>query len=335
MDPLTQGALGAAFPQAIATSRKGAVVLAGLFGFLAGLLPDLDVLIKSTDDPLLFLEYHRQFTHSLVFIPVGGLIAATVLHFLVGRRWRLPFGRTLLFCTLGYSTHGLLDFMTSYGTMLFWPFTNARYAANIISIIDPLFTVPIVLLVIVAAIRRARLYARLALAWGCLYLCLGAVQHYGARQMAEDIAAARGHSIERLLVKPSFGNILVWKSVYESGDRFYVDGMRVGIAPAVYPGPSLVRLDPARDFPWLDPASQQARDIERFSWFSMGYIALNPEEPDQVIDVRYSFLPNQLEALWWIELARDAAPDRHVRFVTNNGDTRADFITLWRLMTAE
>ena len=72
MDPLTQGALGAALPQA--TRSKLHVGIAGGLGFLAGMTADLDVLIRSEADPLLFLEYHRQFTHALIFIPVGGLL---------------------------------------------------------------------------------------------------------------------------------------------------------------------------------------------------------------------------------------------------------------------
>ena len=155
MDPLTQGALGAALPQATATKPKGTVALAGCFGFLAGLAPDLDVLIRSSADPLLFLEYHRQFTHSLIFIPLGGLVAAGLLHLLLGRRHRLPFSRSFLFCTLGYGTHGLLDFATSYGTMLFWPFSEERYAAGIVSIVDPLFTGPLLVLIVIAGIKRA------------------------------------------------------------------------------------------------------------------------------------------------------------------------------------
>ena len=72
MDPLSQGVLGASLPQA--SSNRQQVAIAGVFGFLAGMAPDLDVLIRSSTDPLLFLEYHRQFTHSLIFIPVGGLL---------------------------------------------------------------------------------------------------------------------------------------------------------------------------------------------------------------------------------------------------------------------
>jgi inner membrane protein len=335
MDPLTQGALGAALPQAVATSRRGAVAAAGVFGFLAGMAADLDVFIRSVDDPLLFLEYHRQFTHALVFIPLGGLIIATVLHLVAGRWLRLGFARTFMFCTLGYATHGLLDFATSYGTMLFWPFSHERYAASVISIVDPLFTLPVLILVVIAGLRRAPLYARLALVWVCLYMATATVQRFGALQMAEDIATARGHAPERLTVKPTFGNILVWRSVYEADGRFYVDGLRVGIAPTLYPGTSVARLDPARDFPWLDTASQQFRDLRRFTRFSQGYAARNPDALNTVIDVRYASLPNELDALWSIVLTPGAAAKRHVVFQTDRRNARADMATLWHLITAD
>ncbi|MDE0994693.1 MAG: metal-dependent hydrolase, partial [Rhodospirillales bacterium] len=104
MDPLTQGALGAALPQAIA--KNPFVIRAGLFGFLAGMAADLDTFIRSSEDPLLYLEYHRQFTHSLIFIPFGGLLCGLLLYGLIGRRWNLSLGQSVLYCILGYATHG-------------------------------------------------------------------------------------------------------------------------------------------------------------------------------------------------------------------------------------
>lgn len=333
MDPFTQGVLGAVLPQA--TARKDTVVLAGIFGFLAGLAPDLDVLIRSDEDPLLFLEYHRQFTHALLFIPIGGLISAGLLHVLIGRRWGLPFLQSLLFCTLGYGTHGLLDFATSYGTMLFWPFSNARYAASIISVIDPAFTLPVAALALVSIIKRSPFFARLALIWAAFYLSLGFLQHQAARGMAEEIARARGHQAEHLTVKPSFGNILIWKTLYEADNRYYVDAVRPSFGAMVFPGTSVAKLDTTRDFSWLDPASQQFRDIERFRWFSQGYVARNPSAPDQVIDVRYSFLPNDIKPLWSIELTQQAGADAHVAFRTDRGDSRAGMAALWTMITAD
>ena len=72
MDPITQGTVGAAFAQS--TARNKNILQITLIGFLAGLAPDLDVLIQSSDDPIIFLEYHRQFSHSLFFIPFGSLL---------------------------------------------------------------------------------------------------------------------------------------------------------------------------------------------------------------------------------------------------------------------
>jgi inner membrane protein len=191
MDPFTQGTLGAALPQA--TRHKASIAAAGALGFLSGMAADLDVLIRSPVDPLLFLEYHRQFTHALIFIPLGGLITALVLHWLLGRRWKLSFAQTALFCTLGYATHALLDTATSYGTMLLWPFSDHRFAWRIVSVIDPLFTGPLAMLVAASALKRSPAYARAGLIWAGLYLSLGALQHHAALQMGRDIAAARGH----------------------------------------------------------------------------------------------------------------------------------------------
>ena len=332
MDPLTQGVLGAALPQATAARGKLAAS-AGLLGFLAGMAADLDVLIRSSSDPLLFLEYHRQFTHSLVFIPVGGLICAALLHAILGRRRGLSFRQSWLFCTLGYATHALLDACTTYGTMLFWPFSDVRIAWNTISIIDPLFTLPLLLAVVLAGKRGRPLFARLGLLWACGYMALGLWQRSEATQMGYEVAAGRGHVPIRLEAKPSFGNILVWKTVYETRDRYYVDAVRVGLAPKVFAGDSLEKLDIRRDLPWLPAGSQQARDVERFRWFSNGYVARDPRYPNRVIDIRYSMIPNELAPLWSIELRRGAGPLEHAKYLVHR-DTGEDRVALlWRMLS--
>jgi inner membrane protein len=332
MDPVTQGALGAALPQA--TTSKTHVAVAGLLGFVAGMAADLDVFIRSDTDPLMFLEYHRQFTHSLIFIPVGGLLCALALHRIIGRRRGLTFGRTFLFCTLGYATHALLDTCTSYGTMLLWPFSDARFSWSVVSIVDPLFTVPLVIMVVLAGLRRKPWLARLGLAWAVAYLGLGVLQHQAALAMGAEIAAERGHAPVRIEAKPSFANILVWKIIYETPERFHVDAVRAGLRPRVFPGVSVARLDAGRDLPWLDPASRQARDLERFQRFSDGFVAEDPNRPNRVIDVRYSFVPNTVSALWSIELAPAAPPTAHVRYRTHREHARESLGTLWEMMVS-
>lgn len=321
MDPLTQGVIGAALPQAVA--RKPKIIAAGLFGFVAGIVPDLDVLIQSEVDPLLYLEYHRQFTHSLIFVPIGGLICAAIFQLLLGRFFDLTFKQTWLFCALGFGTHGLLDAFTSYGTMLLWPFSDERFSWKIVSVVDPLFTVPIIVLLVLATWKRRRGFAQLGLLWAGVYLGLGFMQQQTAISMGTALAEERGHTVIRIEAKPSFANILVWKTVYETTDAFYVDAVRVRIAPQVFAGASIVKLDVARDFPWLEQGTQQARDIERFRWFSDDYLARDPNDPDRIIDVRYSMVPNEIAALWSIGLSPDATAESHVGFATHRGDVKA------------
>jgi len=332
MDPLTQGALGAALPQATAARGKY-VGSAGLLGFLAGMTADLDVFIRSSNDPLLFLEYHRQFSHSLVFIPVGGLLCALLLHALLGRRRGLRFRQSWLFCTLGYATHALLDACTSYGTMLLWPFSNARIAWNAISIIDPLFTLPLLLGVVLAARQQRPVFARLGLLWACTYMALGIWQRNEAIEMGYALAATRGHQPVRLEAKPSFANILVWKTVYETADRYYIDAVRPGFAPRVFTGNSVQKLDVPRDLPWLDRRSQQAMDIERFRWFSNGFIARDPQNPARVIDIRYSMIPNELAPLWSIELRPGARVDEHARYLVHRDGDDNRAARMWRMLS--
>lgn len=333
MDPFTQGVVGAMLPQASAGRRQ--VVAAGVLGWLAGMAPDLDVLIRSSTDPLLFLEYHRQFTHSLLFIPVGSLLCALLLYLPIGRRWGLSLPQTWLFCALGYATHGLLDACTTYGTLLLWPFSDQRFAWNTISIIDPLFTLPLLALVVAAARSRRPLWARLALVWALAYLGLGAWQRDLAQEVGRELAAQRGHHPQKLEAKPSFGNILLWKVVYESDGVFYVDAVRSWPAPVIYPGSSIARLDPGRDLPWLDPASQQARDIQRFRWFSNGYVALDPRHPGRIMDVRYSMLPNEIDPLWSIQLQPDAGPRAHVDYLVHRDSGGGRLQRLWQMLRGE
>lgn len=315
MDPLTQGTLGAALPQTVATPAR--MAQATFCGALAGMAPDLDVLIRSPADPLLFLEFHRQFTHSLAFIPVGAALCAGVFHLLVGRRWGWTLRTTFLFSLLGYATHALLDACTSYGTQLFWPFSDRRVAWNNVSIIDPLATLPLLGLVVLAWRKRRRVFAIAGMGWFVAYLLLGVVARERAEGHARRLATSRGHEGHRLTVKPSFANLLVWKSVYEAEGRYFVDAVRLGLLDdaSVYPGTSVPVLDVARDFPWLDPRSQQARDIERFRWFSSDYLGVDPRHPNRIGDIRYSLLPNDIRPLWAIVLDPDADRTTHAEFL--------------------
>ncbi|AUV88380.1 metal-dependent hydrolase [Vibrio campbellii] len=320
MDPLTQGLVGASL--ALSASKKQHLVVAGALGLLAGMAPDLDILIRSTKDPLLFLEFHRQFTHSLFFIPIGSFICALILHPLIAKKGGLSFKQSWWYCALGYATHGLLDACTSYGTQLLWPFTNTRYSWSTVSVIDPLFTLPILFTLILGLMKRNPWYPRIALAWALVYLTFGMYQRDRAEEAGWALAEARRHTPQRLEAKPTFANTLVWKVIYETEHYYHVDAIRAGRSIKTYTGESIAKLNVAADFPWLDPASQQAKDIERFRWFSDGFIARDPNKGLRVIDVRYSIVPNEFNALWGIELSETADKGMHVEYTTHRDSSQ-------------
>ena len=293
MDPLSQGTVGAAFAQSVA--NKNNIFKISVIGFLAGLAPDLDILIKSPSDPILFLEYHRQFTHSLFFIPFGSLIVALILFPFVKSSMSK---KTVYYASLlGYATHGLLDACTSYGTQLFWPFSNERVTWNNISIVDPLFTIPVLILVVIAIKTKKKIFSFFSIGWIIFYLSLGFIQYERALLAAVELAQMRGHSPERLTLKPSFGNLILWKSIYQHNENFYVDAIRTAYSSTWCLGESVRIFDYQYHLPELDKESQQKKDIERFRWFSQDYLGYDKKR-NIVTDVRYSMIPNQISPMW-------------------------------------
>ena len=328
MDIVTQGLLGAVVAQSVA--RREQQRIAALIGGLSGLLADADILIRSSTDPLLTLEFHRHFSHALLFIPIGALIAALPLWLLLRRR--IGFAATYLFAFAGYSLSGVLDAFTSYGTQLFWPLSDARIALNLIAVVDPVFSLALLLALVVAAVRRSPLAARLGLLFAAGYLLLAAVQQQRADRVAVQLATSRNHPIERLLIKPTLGNLLLWRVVYQSEGRFHIAAVRVGLGDAViYPGASVPRLLPEHDLPSLRQDAMTFKDIRRFARFSDGWLARHPQDDTVIGDVRYSMSPDGVIPLWGIGFD-PARQEQHVSYRFYRDSSAADRARSWAML---
>jgi inner membrane protein len=325
MDPVSHALLGAAAAQSTAReSRLRAVSLAAAAGALA---PDLDLLIRSAGDPVLTLEVHRQFTHALAFAPLGALASAALIFRLV--RAQARFLHAYVAALIGYTSHVLLDACTTYGTVLFWPFSQQRIAWSTLAVADFAFTLPLTVLVAVAVIRRRPRFAVAGVAWVLGYFAFSALQAERAAAAATALAISRGHTAERMAVIPAlFSSLVLWKVVYENGGRYYVDAIRTGFVPAVYPGVSTAKLDIARHFPWLDPASQQAVDVERFRRVAGDLLAVDEASPNRIVDLRYSLVPNEIAGFWAIVLDPSAARDAHVGLVPTRDNAPRDALRL-------
>ena len=309
MDIFTQGVLGATLAQS--SARKEHLRTASFVGLFSGVLADADILIKSSTDPLLTLEYHRHFTHSVFFIPIGALIAFLLLWPFL--RKRLPARYLYFYCCMGFLLSGFIDACTSYGTHLFWPLMDERISWHFIPIIDPIFTACLLVTLIIGFKTLRPVFARTGLLLAGCYLVFAIIQLNRAEQSIYELAEQRNHTIEKIMVKPTIGNTILWRSVYLSDDEFYIDAVRTGFNKRIYTGTSIERFDMNEAFPEIDKNTTLYNDIKRFEYFSDGYVSFYPHKPNILGDVRYSMGPLSSIPLWGIEMNLDE-PEQHVKY---------------------
>ena len=141
MDSITQGVLGAAIGEAFLGKKignKGAII-----GAIVATIPDLDVVLYLFYDKFEMLSIHRGFSHSIAFSFLGAFIIAFILSKI---KWfeRITLKLLLLFTWLCLFTHILLDAFTAYGTQLFLPFSDKRLGFDSINVVDPIYTIPLI-----------------------------------------------------------------------------------------------------------------------------------------------------------------------------------------------
>jgi inner membrane protein len=310
MDPFTQGVLGAAFAQSFAEKKE--IKIACLAGIAGGMAADIDILIKSSSDPLLGIEFHRHFTHSLWFIPIGGLLVAFFLWLIFRKKW--SFGTLYLFSTLGYATHALLDACTSYGTRLLWPLSNARISWDTVSVIDPIISMALLIFVVLGVYKKSAFLSRVGMACALGYLTLGFFQNDRVGDLIAKKAIERGHNIERLKLSPTLGNLIVWRTIYQYNGKYYVDAVIANPfnADIIIEGSSVAVLNPETIYPSLSNDSMQRNDIRRFDYFAQGYLFMYDDE-HTIGDLRYSAQPHKIQPIWGIKID-PTTPNNHVEY---------------------
>jgi inner membrane protein len=298
MDPVTHALAGAVIAYSVCGREHTGRAL--LLGATAAVLPDLDVLIRSSSDPLLAIEHHRGFTHSLaVSLPAGAIVGAFVArNEMRSRRAAVVAG------ALAWTSHGLLDAATTYGTQLLWPFSRLRVSLDVISIIDPLFTI-VLAIAVIAAMRSQRALVVGCMAIAAAWLVVGAVQRERAIDAQRELASRRRTNVVRGAVFPTIGNRVVWRSLYESNGVLHMDRIRV---PWFGQSSS---FEVAR-VPSLAPVRSKdrriRRDLERFIWFSDGWVARDPTDPTVIGDARYSLNETGWQPVWGIRFREGGDP---------------------------
>ncbi len=304
MDNVTHAALGIAAGIAV-HRRGGSVSAAALAALLAAEAPDLDVFIRSADDPLVSFRWHRHFTHSFVFMPVWALLSAWISAWLFRRTHTIGWRSLFLPGLVGALTHLLCDGCTSYGTMLLWPFTEARYAWDCLPIIDLLATLPLLVLAIVAWRKHSARLAFYGLAWFTAYAGLGLWQHARAERSLRAWLAEKNINPERLALKPTISNLIVWRVVWLNDGRWQVAALR----NVPFTSPRLVVGESRAAWSTTSagnppPSSEGAKVIADFSRFTGGWnsYAVLPGAIS-VGDIRFAMSPTSSRPLWSVRCA--------------------------------
>lgn len=271
MDSVSQIALGASVAVA-AMGPRSAVWKAAAWGAVAGTLPDLDVLVGH-GDPVLDMVLHRSHSHApfwltLLSLPMAAAIARLHGEWAHWKRWWLAIWLALV-------THPLLDAMTIYGTQLAQPFSSHPYGVGSVFIIDPLYTLPLLVGVIWAMSSRASVRGRIAnglgLALSSLYLIWGVAAQAHVQEIAHSSLAAQGIAADRVLVTPAPFNTLLWRVVAVAGDHYH-EGYR-----------SLLDDEPLIDFERFERGAALEREVQgldalrRVAAFSKGFYALREQ----------------------------------------------------------
>ncbi|MBJ6983517.1 metal-dependent hydrolase [Luteimonas sp. MC1750] len=290
MDSLTQIVLGGAVAAAIAPpGHRRAALLAGA---ALGTLPDLDSLPIAlfTDDPVALMTLHRGASHSLFVLPLLGWLLWAWFRRRGGRVAEAP-RRWFWAIQLALLTHPLLDAFTVYGTQLLWPLPLPPVMWSSVFIIDPLYTIWLLLACIAAFLLRGQVAAQRALAAGLVlstaYLGWSLLAKSMVDREADRALAAIGLAEAPRFSVPMPFNTLLWRVVAMTPDG-YVEGFHSLAADR-----GAMRFEPhGSDLRALREAAAVPA-VERLAWFNRGFMRATQVEGELVLsDLRMGNEPD-------------------------------------------
>ncbi|MDE1207640.1 metal-dependent hydrolase [Tenacibaculum larymnensis] len=221
MDSLTQIVLGAAVGEAVLGKKVGNKAM--LYGAIAGTIPDLDVYIGKFFDTVTALEIHRGFTHSVFFAIVFGWIFGWLIS-LYEKKASTKEWALLLFW--GLFTHPILDAHTTWGTQLFWPL-DIRLAFKNIFVIDPLYTIPFLVFLLMAmfqskASKKRRKYNNLGLIVSSSYMAITIIVKGITYTKFANALKEQEIAYKEIETKPTPFNTILWSANVETEDAYLI-----------------------------------------------------------------------------------------------------------------
>jgi inner membrane protein len=337
MDTITQAVLGAAVGEATLGKKVGNK--APLWGAVAGVIPDLDIIPGHFMDAVSRLDFHRGFSHSLIF----ALILAPAAAWLIARihkkeniDWK-PW--TLLFF-LGMSTHYLLDCFTTWGTQVFWPL-NYRIAWNTVYVIDPLYSIPFAVFLVLAMLqkrksRKRRIFTWLGIGISSLYLMVTVINKQFAESAFKQAAVQKHIEYIRINTRPTPFNSILWTGVIETQNGFY-EGLY-----SLFDPDKDIHLEYFKKNHQLISRFRGNPELEKLIRLCKGFYTIRPAGEDLLLqDFRYGraagWMPNQRKDDFIFQYLISAEANRNnsanLRITREPGEhniNKKTFILLWQ-----
>lgn len=200
--------------------RERAPRLALLYGAVIGTLPDLDVLVPYASD-LEKYSSHRAWSHSWLVqtavAPLAGFLLARLHKFMDWKEWSWLVWLVLV-------THSILDASTVYGTQVLWPLDYKPFMGGAIFIIDPLYTLPLLLGVLAVLLMPRSEWApkwmKAGLLTSTVYLAWGWGAQYMVHKELREAAIFQGLQNPEVIVTAAPFNTLLWRGVLLDGKHY-------------------------------------------------------------------------------------------------------------------
>jgi len=296
LDSATQFVLGACVGAAVLGPRIGprkAVILGGLLGTV----PDLDVYYPY-ETAIDSFTLHRGPTHSLIVqaaaTPIFGEALLRLFRWLERKKEHASEApsrlRLYVAVYLIFATHAILDAITVYGTKLFWPILPDPVGAGSLFIIDPLYTLPLMIVTVWALFcsrwtRSIRKGVLGALLLSSLYVGWSGFAQNAALSRAVDVLGpARG--IENARAIPTPFNTVFWRVIVLDGDRY----LNVYVPLLGSEDDVTVYAHPRNLSPIVCPGLGELIQVLRFS---RGFVRMDIEEDRSIVsDLRMGLTPD-------------------------------------------
>ena len=320
MDSLTQAALGAVMGELVLGRKTG--WRGAAWGAFFGTLPDLDVIALPFLSAADGIHWHRGLSHSILIMILASLVLARPLANGL-RSYSVTPREAGWMVFWAWSTHVLIDCFTTYGTQIFEPFSDYRFAMNIIFIVDPLFTIPLLVGLWLALRihhdeeRRKKVMCK-ALGLSSIYVLFSASMQTWARNEIQSHLDDDIPNGTLVAVAPSSFNTILWRGLIETQDGYFLSYW----SPFDEGSATYKFIEKKRE---LMTEFEGTPELDALKWFSRGHWVARPGEDGAVklIDMRFAEIRDpksgMLQQIFQWPMTRDEDDKVHCPMVRPEG----------------